>query len=585
MCNGSAYDEGKPHIVDNAGRKALPFNTESFESILARYVYVDKTLLARDLVERGGVVLFCRPRRFGKSTALRMLQCFFETPVQSRIPNRRQLFSNLAVSQADEYVTRECGAHPVIYLNLGGCGQRTYARTIAKLAQQVGAEYSRHRYLLSSDDLFDFERERFLRLAASRADEDELMQSIAWLSTLLCDYHQSQTVILIDEYDTPINDGYLNGYREEIVTFYQGWLTDALKGTTSLYLSVLTGVLRVSQESIFSELNNVTVNTTLDDDFEEAFGFTDDEADALALYTGHAYAVNRMRRWYDGYRFGNARIYNPWSVIHFLHKAVAQPYWTNTSSNGIVRDLIGHADEQTTLDLAAVASGGTVTKPLDLQTVFDDLRRNPQAVWAQMYQAGYLTTEDVMLPNNGKLPRALRIPNLEVRELFVGELQDRALITAGSQRKLAKLHQALVAGDADGASTALRGIMLDSPCYHDIADEGRCHMLLLALMYGMDGYKPPTSNRESGDGRSDVLVEPQPESAEVLPAIAIEIKRPKDDKGKPLEGTALSSCAKNVALAQAMRLEYGRGLSGNGLLRWGIAFGGKHVACAVERVS
>ena len=221
-----------------------------------------------------------------------------------------------------------------------------------------------------------------------------------------------------------------------------------------------------------------------------------------------------------------------------------------------------------------------MAKPLDLRTVFDDLADNPSAVWPQMYQAGYVTTPDTGYPNDAHRVRNLCTPNLEVRELFVGELVNRAMRTAGSQARLNALRAAATTGDAKAFEQVLRNIMLDAPSFHDLADEGRCHMLLLALMYGMEGYRPPTSNRESGDGRSDILVEPDVSRAAELPALAFEVKRPRDSKGEPLAGEALAAHARDVALAQAVGLEYGHGLAGNGLIRWGVSFGGKHIACA-----
>lgn len=219
-----------------------------------------------------------------------------------------------------------------------------------------------------------------------------------------------------------------------------------------------------------------------------------------------------MRAWYDGYRFGRGKAYNPWSVLNYLRSGVAQPYWTNTSMNGIVRDLVARADDKTSVELAAVAAGGTIRKPLDLRTVFDDLADNPEAVWPQMYQAGYLTTDDTGAANDDSRPRRLRVPNHEAERLFQKELIDRAKRLAGSESRLKTLHAAVVRDEPQTLEEALRQILLDGPNFLDLADEGRCHMLLLALLYGVPGYRPPTSNRESDDGRSDVLLEPRVET-------------------------------------------------------------------------
>lgn len=429
MCNGSARVAGKPHIVDRAGRGQLPVGIESFEDVLRQFVYVDKTLAVKELIDRQGVTLYCRPRRFGKSTFLRMLQCFFEMPADG-IRGREELFEGLAIAESDPRYMAECGAHPVIYLNLAGCGGTSFEETGSHIGRMVGREYVRHAYLARSQSLMSFERRRFERIAAGEATASELAGSLADLSGFLARHHQAQVVILIDEYDTPVNDAHVHGFREDVLGFYRAWLSDALKGTTDLYCAALTGVLRVSQESIFSELNNVQMDTTLDDDHAEAIGFTEAEAEALAAYTGRADRVAEMRAWYDGYSFGRTKAYNPWSVLNFLRKNEAQPYWTNTSRNGIVTELIAQAGDDQTVELAMLASGGVVKKPLDLRTVFDDLTHNPEAVWPQLYQSGYVTTEDTGFPNDSRRLRHLKVPNLEVRELFTSELGKRSLRTA-----------------------------------------------------------------------------------------------------------------------------------------------------------
>ena len=574
MCNGSIKATGEPRIVDRSGRRQLPIGIESFEDVLRGFAYVDKSLAVADLVDRRGVTLYCRPRRFGKSTFLRMLQCFFEAPADGYTPDRRGLFDGLAISEGDPRYMEECCVHPVIYLNLADCGASTYQQMYDQIALQMVDEYNRHYYLMDEGALRGGEVARFSRMAEGEARPAELEKSLAWLSMLLARHHGAQTVILIDEYDTPVNDAHMNGFRKEALDFYRSWLSGALKGTTSLYCAALTGVLRVSQESIFSELNNVRFDTTLDEDHAEAIGFTAEEARALAAYMGRADKVEEMAEWYDGYRFGDTDVYNPWSVLNYLHGGEAQPYWTNTSRNGIVVDLIRHAGEGQTTELAELAAGGTVAKPLDLRTVFDDLAANPEAVWAQLYQAGYVTTRDTGRPNDDQMPRELYVPNLEVKRLYEKELLARAARLAGSEQRLRELHRAVAASDADGVRDALREVLLDSASYHDLTDEGDYHVLLLALLYSVPGYRPATSDRESGDGRCDVLLEPLPEEVSRLPAHAMELKL---DRAAETDDE-LAACARNVALAQAVRLEYGHGLAGNGLVRWGIAFCGKRVA-------
>lgn len=286
MCNGSARGTCPPNIVDNMGGKILPVGIERFEDVVERAVYVDKTLLIQDLLDGvpGGTTLFCRPRRFGKSLALRMLQRFFETPIEGYIADYSGLFKNLAIWSAGKRYQLEQGAHPVIFLTLGAVQGETWEEARDVLALVVAAEYARHRYLLEGSALADFEKAMFERIAGGVASLAELKRSLAWLATLLHRCHGAKTVILIDEYDRPITDGYINGFRDEATRFMRAWLTDVLKATSDLHLACVTGVQRVSKESIFSDLNNLTVDTPLDANHAESFGFTEAEAEALATH-------------------------------------------------------------------------------------------------------------------------------------------------------------------------------------------------------------------------------------------------------------------------------------------------------------
>jgi hypothetical protein len=536
---------------------------------------VDKTVVIADLVDRGGVTLFCRPRRFGKSLMLRTLQCFFEAPVEGWLENDPALFDGLAIMDCDRRHVAQRGAHPVIYLGLNACGGDTWEAMRESIAQSVAMEFSRHLYLLESPRMLGFQREQFERLASGRATDAELERSLAWLSTLLRVHHRAQTVILIDEYDKVVTEGHLHGYRDEATAFLKRWLTGALKGTVDLYLAALTGVQRVSKESIFSDLNNFTVDTALDHQYREAFGFTADEVEELARCLGRADKVDELAAWYDGYDFGGQGAYNPWSVLsYFRQGCVAQPYWTNTSSNEVVRRLIGRADEVANAELTALAEGGEVVEPLDLSVVYGEIDSDTSAIWPQLYLAGYVTTHDVTEPNNSRLPRRLIVPNLEVRELFRGELLERAESAVGGRRALAGLHAALVSGDAEALAWELEQALLSTVSYHDLRDENSCHMWLLSLLYGMEGYRFPRSNREVGRGRPDVVCEPEAASEGRLPAIVVETKFRRDATSEELSAVA------HAALAdQVLAKRYAHGLVGRGAIRYSVAFDGhKHVA-------
>jgi hypothetical protein len=583
MCNGSVAQTGVPRIVDNRGRKVLPVGIESFEDVVERCVYIDKTLLVRDLIDRGGTTRFCRPRRFGKSLAMRMLQCFFEAPVEGRIPDRRRLFENLAVWEAGEEYRAEQGSHPVVYLTLGRVRGATWPEARGILADLVATEYQRHAYLFEDGALSVLERPKFERLATGAATSDELSGSLAWLSTLLARHHGAKTVVLIDEYDRPVTEGYLGGFRDQAAGFMRSWLTDALKGTTDLFLACVTGVQRVSRESIFSDLNNLTVDTPLDRAHAESFGFTEAEAEALATYLGKGEKVPEMRAWYDGYCFGGVPMYNPISALCYLRDGWAQPYWANTGGTEVVARTFRRADASLDARLRLLAEGGQVEEPLDMQAVFGEIESSAAPVWSQLYLAGYLTTDDVQNPGDPGLARRLRVPNLEVRRLFGREFLDRARTLATGDR-LGELHGALVGGDAERFGRVLGRIVEESASFRDLALEGPCHMLLMGMLYGVPGYRFPVSNRESGLGYSDILLEPLPANEGRLPVVAIEVKRARTAAGGDVDDSqALADHARGVALAQAVEKRYGVGLRGAGRLLWGVSFSGKRVAVALTR--
>lgn len=301
----------------------------------------------------------------------------------------------------------------------------------------MAAEFQRHSYLEESAALSSFERDLFARLAQGRAAAGEVSQSPLTLSRLLTKHHKSRTVILIDEYNAPIMAAYTHGYYSEAVDFLKSWLTGALKGNDSLAFACLTGVQRISKESIFSDLNNLTVNTSMSVAPDERYGFTQKEIEALAEYLGHTEGVKEAKRWYDGYRFGAIDVYNPWSVLnYFRDHCTADVYWGNTSSNSVLATLLEQADEHTTEQLFALMQpGGAIEAPLDLSAVFPDIGTREEVLWSMLYLAGYLTTNDVELPNNKRLPRTLRIPNREIAELYRTEITERCRAMHPSWKK------------------------------------------------------------------------------------------------------------------------------------------------------
>ena len=367
-------------IIDRTGRKMLPIGRDGFVPAVQESVVVDKTMLIADVLDSGyTVTLFCRPRRFGKTLNMTMMRAFFELPPETdpNACNLAPLFEDTEVWEADGGRYREHqGAYPVVHISFNTVKKQAWEASYGVIKGIIAAEYARHAYLESSSALLEPDAALFRRIVAGTATDAEWAASLESLCRMLRAHHNRSVVLLVDEYDAPVMAGYTNGYYDEAVDFFKGWLTGALKdGGAALAFACLTGVQRISKESIFSDLNNITVNTTLSSEFDERYGFTDAEVAALAAYLGHADCMAEAREWYDGYRFGKTDVYNPWSVLNYLKQDCAPGvYWLNTSSNSVVGSAVRAADARTLADLYALARpGGTVFEPLDLGVVFPDV--------------------------------------------------------------------------------------------------------------------------------------------------------------------------------------------------------------------
>ncbi|WP_165046113.1 AAA family ATPase [Adlercreutzia sp. ZJ138] len=576
------FRKGHVRISDLAGCKRLPVGVSVFPMVAEHSVFIDKTLLIADVLSQpGAITLFCRPRRFGKSLNLSMLQSFLEIPSVSDpfAIDTKPLFRGLTIWDVEEgRYQRDHAAYPVVRLSFNNAKGLDWPSAKGMIRESVVAEYGRHYYLLDDGSLNPSDREVFTRIAERRASDEEFSSSLLILTRLLSAYHGRGTVVLIDEYDAPVMAGYTHGYYDEVVSFLKRLLTGALKDNPALVFGVLTGVQRISKESIFSDLNNLTVNTSLSVASEERYGFTQEEIEALAEYLGSEGGLSEARQWYDGYRFGSVDVYNPWSALNYFKSGcVADVYWGNTSGNGVLGDMIRDGSNETMSDLYRLLEpGGVVFEPLDTSVVFPDIGIKHEALWSMLYLAGYLTTDDTDFPNSTNCVRALRIPNREVAQLYRSEVVERFSRVAGGRRRLRSLHFAFANGDADALTFELECILSDNASYHDLTCETSYHMLMLGLLFGMSGYCDPVSNREAGHGRFDVRVAPL--NADRDPLITLEIKwtRPATSKDCALDTlaeTALSQIDEHV-------YESGAETGTAGVLKWGIAFSDKRVACA-----
>ena len=587
LTNG-IYHWEDARIMDRSGDKRLPIGDDGFESVARRALFVDKSMLIADVLDGNyKVTLFCRPRRFGKTLAMTMLRSFFELPTDG--VSRASLFEGLEIWDAkDGRYRSEQGVRPVIYFSLNDVKKPTWEEAYAAMEGKVAAEYARHAYVLSNDTLTSGEREQFERVHAKRGSRDDVESSLRQLALYLRRYHSREVVILIDEYDAPVMAGHANGYYREIVSFMKGWLTGALKdGGAALDFACLTGVQRIAKESIFSDLNNLGVDTPLDTESEERFGFTEAEVAALSEYLGHPNKHLEVKEWYDGYRFGNADIYNPWSVLNYFGKGCRPDvYWANTASNTVVGEAISSADEEDIQDVYRLLQpGGVAWRPLDMGVVFPEFGASGDTLWSLLYLAGYLTTDDAEEPGDSYSPRPLRIPNKEIARVFRGEVIERFSEIAGGTNRLRDLHKALATSNAQATETELARILKESPSCRDLTSENSYHMLVTGLLFGMPGYGNPRSNREEGRGYYDLRLYPEAHNGKAapLPVITVELKVlaknavPQDTSTRHEHLLALAKSGLNQIGERGYDSE-----QPNGHIRYGIAFCGKDVAVAME---
>ena len=575
---------GNALLTDISGCQNVGTGSDWFPLVFDEGVFVDKSLLIRDVLQGMQVKLFCRPRRFGKTLAITMLQDFFECAPCGNPVRARERFEHLSIWEADSAKWRaHQGAYPVVSLSLKEAEASTWDGIRDRLQEVIAREFSRHNYLLARDALDSYKRPVFERIMAKTATDAELQTSLRLLTEALESHHGKPSIVLIDEYDAPILHAYDYGAYEQAAAFMRPLLSAALKTNPHLYRGVLTGVQRISKESIFSGLNNIEVNTPLSQDADERFGFDSNEVGLLAGYLGHGDKLEEVRSWYDGYRFGDVEIYNPWSVLmYFAQGCVAQPYWTNTSGNLSLAHALGGEDTVAADELLLMLEPGAVAEqPIDPNIAYGELGKVPGAAWSVLYMSGYLTTDDTSFPADPTRYRPLRVPNYEVRALYRREVVDRAQTMAGGPRRLRPLHEAFVRGNAEAFDKELGAIVGNSASMYDLTAESQCHMLLMGLLFGIPGYGDPRSNREAGYGRFDLQIAPQ---SEELPLITVEVKfMAAADYGRLGEkGPERLGALAHEALAQIGCRHYDAEAADGPVLRWGIAFGGKRVSAACE---
>ena len=551
----------------------LPVGIDDFRKLReSDFYYVDKTKLIEQLLQSWSeVTLFTRPRRFGKTLNMSMLKSFFE------IDTDKSLFDGLYISKNKELCDEYMGKYPVIFLSLKGVEGLDFSSARRMLCTIIEREINRHYYLKTSDALTEEDRAQFAKML--QGNDSNIEDSIRMLSQLLYKHYRQKTVILIDEYDVPLDKAFQNGYYKEMVFLIRGIFGQALKTNEFLQFAVLTGCLRVSKESIFTGLNNFEINSIVDIDHDEQFGFTDNEVKKLLSDYDRAERYPDVREWYDGYHFGNADIYCPWDVINFAKKLVADKnarpsaFWINSSGNDMVKRFVDKADQTTRDEIEKLVAGGIVEKRLRLDLTYDEIDSTIDNLWSVLFTTGYLTKiGEVKMPDSESYAYKLVIPNKEVREVFILQIQEwfKSVVTNDNDN-MKLLSKAILDKDEQRIQRQLNIVMgrmisvLDTKA-SDNMKENFYHGLLLGLLRGSNPDWLIKSNRESGDGFSDILIRPEDPDE----GIVIEVKYAKEIKGLDVACEAAMTQIKDKRYYEALRDE-GR----CNILAYGIAFSRK----------
>lgn len=567
----------------------LPVGIDDFRKLReSHFYYVDKTrLIEQLLLNWSEVTLFTRPRRFGKTLNMSMLKSFFD------IGTDKALFDGLYISGNKELCDEYMGKYPVIFLSLKGVEGLTYEEAFEAFVRIMGKEVNRVSFLADSDKLTQIEREQYKGLTIMKNgrlafDKEKLISSLQLLSQLLYKHYEKKVVILIDEYDVPLDKAFQNGYYNEMVSLIRGLFGQALKTNEFLQFAVLTGCLRISKESIFTGLNNFKVMSITDSRFDEQFGFTDEEVRKLLSDYGMDSHFDEVKEWYDGYHFGRADVYCPWDVInhadHLRDDSDAKPqtYWINSSGNSLVRRLINRADSSTKDEIERLIAGEAIEKVIRQDLTYDEIENSIDNIWSVLFTTGYLTkVGEVKLADSESYAYKLVIPNKEVREVFVLQIQEWfKAVVANDNDTMKLLSKAILDKDEMILARQLNIVMgrmisiLDTKSPDDMK-ENFYHGLLLGLLRGSNPDWLIRSNRESGDGFSDILI--KPENPDL--GIVIEVKYAKEFKGL--------DAACDAAMAQIKQKRYDETLRDEGrcdILAYGIAFCRKRCRVVGEKL-
>lgn len=550
------------HMNHFAKNKSLPIGVSDFKLATTGYYYVDKTLMIRDFLDKKPMVsLFTRPRRFGKTLNMDMLRVFFEKTNE----DTSVYFKDKQIWQCGDYYTKHQGQYPVIFLTFKDVKSMTWEETFQKIRRLISLEFIRHNELETSSVLTAYEKEQYHLLAGDNGDEVDCQMGLQLLSLLLHKHYGRECIIIIDEYDTPIQQGHTCNFYPEIVNFMRNFFSGGLKDNPHLAFGFLTGILRVAKESIFSGMNNLKTYSILDDGYNSYFGFTEKEVKDMLRYYGKDDKYNELSEWYDGYRFGNTEIFNPWSVINYISdNCFPKAFWQSTGNNEIIGEIIQTATPEITKDLYKLLCGEKIAAYIDTGVIYPEVQNNPYSIYSFLLVAGYLKVANIYPQSDGNFMCDVAIPNKEITFVYEKEVLNRT-----NQNSLAiSISQAIFSKDTQKLQALLEDFMVKSISSIDGANEGFYHGMMLGLCAILGNRYKIRSNRESGLGRFDIQLMPLTKG---MPGFIFEFKHTKD------EHTDLSALA-DSALQQIEAKKYDTELRDNGvnsIISIGIAFRGK----------
>ena len=547
-------------------RLPLPIGISDYRLAVTEYYYVDKTMLIKDFIdERPMVSLFTRPRRFGKTLNMDMLRTFFEKTDE----DTSVYFKDKKIWACGKKYQEYQGKYPVIFLGFKDVKKESWEETYDAIAKIIRLEFKRHSELADSERISD--KTFYEKIVGFNANRNDYETSLFMLSQMLHEHHGKAPVIIIDEYDTPIQQGHVKGYYDEVIGFMRNLFSGGLKDNKHLSFGFMTGILRVAKESIFSGLNNLTINSILDNKYSEYFGFTQDEVKMMAEYYGVPEKYDEILAWYDGYKFGDTEIFNPWSVInYFRNECQARAYWQSTGSNDIIGEILGEATEDIYKRLNALLQGESFLTYIDTGVIYPQIKNNPSSVYSFLLVAGYLKVVRSDSAFGGDFMCEVALPNKEITFVYNKEILGK-LYNIIPQATAIAIQEAIYSGNGESLQEQLGKLLIQSVSCYDTVGENFYHGLVLGLCAMLDNRYIITSNRESGEGRYDISLSPKDSK---MPGIIIELKAEKDADEKELKELA------KAALKQIIDKKYDTEMQTKGvrtIIKYGVAFSGKHV--------